>query len=67
MEQSGSLLDMNDGESVRYLYNSRCRCSLICCAAVISHTLLATVGFLSGVFLCQNGSEYCSYDGSIGH
>lgn len=62
MEQGENLLDMNDGESIRYLYNSKCKNSLICCSLLITHLLVTGLGIFSGLFLCQNGHVDCSYD-----
>ena len=61
MEQSENLLDMNDGETVRYIYNSKCKNSLIC-ASLITHLLVAGLGVFSGLYLCQNDHLDCSYD-----
>lgn len=65
MEQNNNLLDMNDGESIRNLYNSKCKCTLICTSILITHTLVLGLGIFSGLYLCQNGHVNCSYDGSL--
>ena len=63
MEQGENILDMNDGETIRYFYNGKCRCPLICCSILITHTIVLGLGVFSGLFLCQNGHVDCSYDG----
>ena len=65
MEQSENLLDMNDGETARYVYNSKCKNSLICSVLLITHLLATGLGLFSGLYLCQNGHVDCSYDGSL--
>jgi len=65
MEQGENLLDMNDGETVRYFYNSKCKFPLLCCSILITHTVVLGLGIFSGLFLCQNGHVDCSYDGSF--
>lgn len=62
MEQSENLLDMNDGETVRYLYNSKCKKSLLCASLLITHLIMTGLGVFSGLYLCQNGHVDCSYD-----
>jgi MoaA/NifB/PqqE/SkfB family radical SAM enzyme len=66
MEQGENLLDMNDGETVRYIYNSKCKYTLICSGLLITHLLVTGLGIFSGLYLCQNGHVDCSYeDGSF--
>ena len=62
MEQSENLLDMNDGETVRYVYNSKCKIPLICTSLLITHLIMTGLGVFSGLYLCQNGHLDCSYD-----
>ena len=62
MEQSENLLDMNDGETVRYLYNSKCKKSLLCASLLITHLIMTGLGVFSGLYLCQDGHVDCSYD-----
>lgn len=62
MEQGENLLDMNDGETARYFYSSKCGCLLICTSILITHTIVLGLGIFSGLYLCQNGHVDCSYD-----
>lgn len=63
MEQGDSLLSMNDGESVRYLYNGRYKGCLICCALMTTHLITIGIGVFGGLMVCQNYMD-CLDDGS---
>ena len=65
MEQEKNLLDMNDGETVGYFYNSKCKKSLICISLFITHTLMIGLGGFTAFYLCQNDHIDCSHDGSL--